>query len=390
MKLLVLLSRIPYPLEKGDKLRAYHQLRCLSAKFEVHLCCLNDAGSVPGAEQALSPYCKSFTIIDLSRSSVYWNLLKALFTGKPFQVGYFYSGHARRKISELIREIQPDHIYCQLVRVAEYVKDVKIRKTIDYQDVFSKGYERQASMVPFYFRPVFKMEACRLKRYERRIFDVFDHHTIISLPDRKQVDHPKREEIQIVHNGVDFGFFKPSHAIKDVDILFTGNMNYLPNVTGVEFLVNEVLPIINNKLKGVRVMIAGSQPAKRVLALATEQVNVTGWVDDIRTAYGRSKIFVAPMQIGTGLQNKLLEAMAMKLPCITSSLANAALGAEHGKEILVCNSPEEYAGSIVSLLSDSGRSGEIARNGFDFVNRNYTWEKETEKLSQIISGTTDI
>jgi polysaccharide biosynthesis protein PslH len=386
MKLLVLLSRVPYPLEKGDKLRAYHQLRTLSSEFEVHLCCLNDAGFVAGAEEALKQFCKSITIIELKKPTIYWNVLKAFFSGKPVQVGYFYSCHAKKKIYQRIREIKPDHIYCQLLRVAEYVKDVNIPKTIDYQDVFSKGYERQASMVPFYLRPFYKMESCRLIRYERRVFDIFNHRTIISDADRQQIDHPKRDEINIVHNGVDFEFFKPAEMSKEIDILFTGNMNYLPNVTGVEFLVNEVLPKVNALKKGVKVMIAGVNPARRVLALKSGQVEITGWVDNIRIAYSRSKMFVAPMQIGTGLQNKLLEAMAMKIPCITSSLANAGLGAEAGKEILVCNTPEEFADAIISLLTDENKAFTLAENGYNFVKRNYNWETETAKLIKIIGG----
>jgi polysaccharide biosynthesis protein PslH len=384
MKLLVLLSRVPYPLEKGDKLRAFHQIKYLAEKFDLHLCCLNDAGDIPGAEESLKPYCKSLHIINLSKITIYWNVLKSFLTAKPLQVGYFYSCKAKRKINNLIKEIAPDHIFCQLLRVAEYVKELDIPKTIDYQDVFSKGYERQASSVSWILKPIFKREARLLKLYESRIFDWFDQHCIISQPDRSEIDHPDRDSIRIVHNGVDLDYFKPIESIKNIDILFTGNMNYPPNVSGVEFLIHEVLPILNKLKPSLKVMIAGVNPSRKVLSLASGQVEVTGWVNDIRDAYNRSRLFVAPMMIGTGLQNKLLEAMAMKLPCITSPLANAALEALPGEQILICESAEEYVKEIIMLLENNDIVERIASNGQDFARNNYNWQRETEKLAELI------
>lgn len=386
MKLLILLSRIPYPLEKGDKLRAYHQLRYLSQFCEVHLCCLNDAGAVPGAEEALKPFCKSITIIPLKRRNVLWNLSKALFAGLPMQVGYFYNCAAHTKISSLIKEIAPDHIYCQLLRVAKYVKGVDIPKTIDYQDVFSKGYERQAHNRSWFSKPVFYREARLLKKYEAKIFPWFDHHCIISEPDRQELSFSGKDRVEIIHNGVDMEYFVPVEHMKDVDILFTGNMNYPPNVMGAEYLVKKILPLVRESLPGVKVMIAGANPSQRVLSLASENITVTGWMDDIRPAFARSRIFVAPMMIGTGLQNKLLEAMSMKVPCITSPLANDALKAKAGIDIGVCDSPEEYAASVIDLLGHTEKSLQQAEQAYEFVKRHYSWEAETRKLFQLMQA----
>ena len=133
-------------------------------------------------------------------------------------------------------------------------------------------------------------------------------------------------------------------------------------------------------------MLAGATPHQSVLALKGENVHVTGWVEDIRECYAKAKIFIAPMQIGTGLQNKLLEAMAMKIPSITSSLANFALEAKDGKEILVGNSPREYADHIIQLLDNTDTSETIANNAYSFVHRNYNWDAATKKLENLISG----
>jgi glycosyltransferase involved in cell wall biosynthesis len=229
-----------------------------------------------------------------------------------------------------------------------------------------------------------KLEYKRLLRYENRVFNHFDNKTIISKPDRDFIPHLMRERIHIIPNGVDFSFFKPMIREKDVQLVFTGNMGYPPNVNAAEFLVREILPLVHQKKPGIKVLLAGASPDNRVLALKSDKVEVTGWVDDIRECYARAEIFIAPMQIGTGLQNKLLEAMAMKIPCITSPLANDALQALPGNEILIGQSPAEYAQHILNLLDNKDFATAIAGAGHAFVLRNYDWERATGELERII------
>ena len=199
MRLFVLLSRVPYPLEKGDKLRAYHQVVQLSEKNEIVLCALNPDRKLNKREafSALQPYCRSINFIDIPFVGRVWNIFLAFLKGLPLQVGYFYSAKAARKINKLLDEYKPDHIYCQLLRTAEYVKGTKIPKTIDYQDVFSYGVKRRMEKAPFYTKPVFKLEYNRLALYENKIFDFFDFKTIISVPDRNLIPHAKRDEIHV-------------------------------------------------------------------------------------------------------------------------------------------------------------------------------------------------
>ncbi len=149
MRLFFLLPRVPYPTEKGDKLRAFHQIKQLSKKHEIILCALNDGVLHEDAIPILSKYVKSIHIIPISKITIFFNLLSTLFSTKPLQVGYFYQKSAVAKVRKLISDTKPDHIFCQLVRVAEYVKGIDIPKTLDYQDVFSKGIDRRLSTAPF-------------------------------------------------------------------------------------------------------------------------------------------------------------------------------------------------------------------------------------------------
>ena len=380
MKIFVLLPRIPWPLEKGDKLRAYNQIKQLAKNNEIILCALNDDKKVDrqAAFQAMQPYCTSVNFIDLPKIGILFNVFRSYLLGLPIQCGYFYSSKAKKKVHKLIEQHKPDMLFGQLLRVAPYLHKVKLPKTIDYQDVFSMGMKRRAEIADIFSKPFFEMEYNRLRHYERRVFDEFDVKTIISAPDRANIDHPQRKKILIVPNGVDHEYYKPMEMEKKYDIVFTGNMGYAPNVNAVEFLAYEIMPKVWEKLPDAKLLIAGAQPDLKVKKVACDNIMVSGWVDDMREAYAQSRIFIAPMRIGTGLQNKLLEAMSMKIPCITTSLANGSLHAINGKEILVDNSSSELAADIVYLLKRPDKAVELAEEGYNFVNRVYDWGAATK------------
>jgi len=382
MRIFVILPRIPYPLEKGDKLRAFHQVKALSKNNEIILCALNHNQKLNKQEafSKLQPYCRSINFIELPWYAIPFNIVRAFFRSMPLQVGFFYNGTANRKIRKLFDEYKPDRIYCQLLRTAEYGVNLPAFKTIDYQDVFSYGVKRRIEKASFWMKSILKLEYKRLLAYEDKMFDLFDEKTIISLPDRKLIRHPKRDDIHIIPNGVDHDFFKPMEKPKEYDVVFTGNMSYPPNVDAAGFLVKEVMPLVWKKMPLVKIMLAGANPDSKVKALESEKVKVSGWMDDIRDAYASSKVFIAPMRIGTGLQNKLLEAMAMKIPSITTPLANDALQAADGKEILIGKDAAGLAQHIINLLSNKKLNQDIAESGFKFVHQHYSWDEASVKL----------
>ncbi|MGE5384147.1 MAG: glycosyltransferase [Omnitrophica WOR_2 bacterium] len=387
MKLFIILPRFPYPTEKGDKLRAFNQIKVLSEHYAITLFALSHESVKDADLEMVKPYCNRIYIHKLNLLPVAWNLLLTLFNGRPLQAGYYYSLNAQKRINKIIEELKPDHIYCQLLRTAAYAFGTSIPKTIDYQDVFSKGVERRIPKANPFMKILFKFELKRLQKYEAKVFDIFDIKTIISKPDRDCIPHIKKEEIAIIPNGVDQDYFKPVKTKKISELLFTGNMGYPPNIDCAEYLVKRVLPLIHEKFPETRLTLAGATPHSRVKALASEKVIVTGWVNDIREYYAGSKIFMAPMQLGTGLQNKLLEAMAMKLPCITSTLCNSALRAKENSEILIGNSPEEVATLAIKLMEDQEFADKIALNGYLFIKANYSWKGSTDRLALLMKDT---
>ena len=389
MKIFVLLPRIPFPLEKGDKLRAFNQIKQLAKRNEIVLCALNDNAKVneQDAFRALQPFCQSINFIKISKLQILLGLVRAFFKGLPLQCGYFYNRKAAKKVNALIAKHKPEMLYGQLLRTAEYIRHKDIPKAIDYQDIFSYGMKRRADIASFVTRPIYNMEYRRLARYEAAIFDDFNVRTIISEPDRKLFPHENRDEILIIPNGVDHDFFKPMEREKQYDLVFTGNMSYPPNVNAVEYLADEIMPIVWKTLPDTKLYIAGATPDPKVKKAASDRIIVSGWLDDIRDAYAQSRVFIAPMRIGTGLQNKLLEAMSMRLPAITSPLANASLGAKPDEEILIGSNAQEMAQHIITLLTDKEKADRLAQAGFDFTNRVYDWGKATEILENAMANT---
>ncbi|MBO2007458.1 glycosyltransferase [Hymenobacter negativus] len=387
MKLFVLLSRFPYPLDKGDKLRAFHQLRYLAERHEICLFALSDEEVSADAMAQVRLLCRAGLVVHrLKRPRIARNMARALATGRPLQVGYFHDALAQRQVDGLLRDFQPDHVYCQLIRMAEYLRPHvgEVPMTLDYMDVFSAGMVRRATQAPLWQRAVWALEAQRLLAYEAAAFNWFQHHTIISDQDRQLIQHPRRNEIEIVLNGIDTDFFQPQPAVeKTCDVLFCGNMSYHPNVDAACFLAEEIMPLVRQRHPAARLLVAGTTPAPRVQALASAHVEISGWVPDIRAAYAAARVFAAPMRVGTGLQNKLLEAMAMALPCVTTPLANNALGGTDGEELLVTKTPQELAQAIIALLDNPSQAAKLATRGHAFVKAHYTWAGATSRLEAL-------
>lgn len=387
MKLLVVLSRFPYPLEKGDKLRAYHQIRCLSEHHDIFLAAMHDKPVSSDDLQQLKPFCKEIFLLGNNNLKRCWNMGRAFFKGLPIQCGLFYNKKNAQKLDEIIQRVHPDHIYCQLFRMAEYVKDYSMPKTLDYQDVFSKGMARRAEKSKGLVKWFFNMEHRRVARYETEIFDRFDHKTIITAVDRDLIPHPHCEEIVVVPNGVEFDKFAYQGEKKEYDLIFSGNMGYAPNVDAAEYLVREILPPLLVKFPNLRLVLCGATPSPRVQALSGEHVIVTGWVDSMTEWYAKSKIFIAPMRMGTGLQNKLLEAMSMHLPCITSPLAaHPLVEAEQHQSVISCSETKDYVVAVTQLLTEENAYNQLADSGYNYVRQFYDWKNAVRILDNLMEA----
>lgn len=387
MKILVVLPRFPYPLEKGDKLRAFNQIKELSKNHEVYLFCVSHKQVPMGHKGMISRYCKDMCVVKLPMTASVWRTAKNFMSVKSLQMGWWDSCKSRKAYKAFEAKVQPDVIYNQMVRTMPLVARSEYAKVMDFQDSLSMNTERRMDHAKFFlWRWLLHFEFKMLRSTEYNSFGIFDALTVISEPDAEAIPQPKKDgdKLQIVPNGVDMDYFAPRECEKRYDIVFCGNMSYEPNVRASRYLVEKVMPIVWQEFPQARVLLAGATPSKQVRALAGERVTVSGYVDDIRESYASAKVFAAPMQTGSGLQNKLLEAMSMQLPCVTTSIANDSLNAENGREVLVGNTPTAFAGHLMALLKDEQYAQEMAMNGYEYVKENFSWAAACKKLEEVL------
>lgn len=384
MKILVVLPRFPYPLEKGDKLRAYYQIKELSKNNEVYLFCVSHSKVLPEHIEQLKPFCRDIKVVHSPRVVNYKNVVRNYLNTKSLQIGYWDSLKARRSYKKFERQVMPDVIYSQMVRTMPLVSRSVVPKVMDFQDALSMNTERRMDTAHGFWRYILHFEFKMLRSTEYNAFKIFDGLTIISENDSEAIPHRKNGDIRIIPNGVDFDYFRPVEHEKKYDIVFCGNMRYEPNVHASNYLVKQIMPLVWEEFPKATLLLAGAYPKHKVSQLGSDRVTVTGFVEDIRECYASARIFAAPMQTGSGLQNKLLEAMAMGLPCVTTSIANDSLQAMAGTEILVGNTAQEFATHLINLLRNRELCSDLAANGSVFVHKNYSWETAGEKLEEVL------
>lgn len=389
MKIAVFLSRFPYPLIKGDKLRAYNQIVQLSKQHDIYLFCLTRSSIDPSDMACLQPFCKQIELARLNPFVSVLNVLLALFLRLPFQVAFYRSNKLKRQYDAFLQKHKPDVCYHQFVRTAPYAENISLPSVLDFQDTLSANMFRRAEKSKLLSRKFFFIEAERLRKYEEEMLSLFDRTTIITDADRELLSCKRKKEVAIVSNGVSDRYVAAPEAMeKKYDILFCGNMGYKPNIVAALYLIKMIMPLVRAKRPQTTLCIAGVNPPKEVKRFASKLDLIVEKVPDMRQMYLQSRVFVAPMQIGTGLQNKLLEAMACKIPSITSCLANKALMAKDGEQIMIANTESEYAKHILTLLEDQSLSQSLAANAREYILNNFRWEKCNEVLESVLLSAT--
>ncbi len=392
MKILFVLSRFPYPLMKGDKLRAFHQIKMLSKSNEVHLLALVADPFKSEWSKPLEAYCDSIEIVKLGLFGKGKNLASIFFNSLPIQVNLFKSNKAKQIARKIIESKGIDLVYAQLVRVGEIIPfGLNVHYHLDYMDAMSANMERRFHHSKNYEKRWIKMEKERTKAYEKELAKRFHTLSAISEPDVDVLSKITDRRIEIFPNGVNEDFLSfneasgKSPADKEYDLIFTGNMGYHPNIVACKYLVNKIKPILEDRGQKVKICLAGTNPSSEVKALASNEVVVTGFVKDLRPYIAASKIFIAPLFSGSGLQNKLLESMALGVPSLTTRLVNNALGAEPGKEIIVCNDMENFSKTIIRLLQNPEAAEELGKAGKDFIKNNFSWETFGEQINEFFN-----
>lgn len=382
-KLAIICSRFPYPLNKGDKLRLFHQIKFLSQHFEIYLHAINEEKIKAEEQQMVQQYCKKIYLYKMDWIQRSIGLLRSFIKNEPLQIGYFYSSLIANNIEKRLKKDGVNITYCQLSRTASYGLLFKGPVIFDYQDCFSKNYERAYEQSTGIRKLFYYREWKTMLRYETEINNNFVAKTIISENDKNLLPFAS-EKIVVVTNGVDTLYYHPRSDLKEFDILFSGNLNYQPNIEAALLIIKELQPLLIKAQPRIKIGIAGNTKNKEILAAANENIIIKNQVADMRDIYAKTHVFIAPLFTGAGLQNKLLEAMSMGIPCVASSVCNAALKAPSDVAILAASEIPEFCRATLKLLQQPGLAKNIGEAGQEFVAKQYSWDKANEKLLQLM------
>jgi glycosyltransferase involved in cell wall biosynthesis len=245
--------------------------------------------------------------------------------------------------------------------------------------------ERRATQEKILNRWLFQEELRRIKNYEtQKVVNSCEYMTVVAQKDKTLIPSHK---IEVIPNGVDINIFKPQKQnILRPTIIFSGNMSYAPNIHALNWFVKNCLPLIQTKIENVTLIIAGANPTKEIRNLTKQKgIVVTGFVDSMVDILNQANVAIAPMQSGSGMQNKILEAMATELPIVTTTLGLGSIQAQPEQEILVTDNPKQFAQYIVELLNNPQWAKEIGKKARQFVISNHSWEYTLNQIEEIYS-----
>jgi sugar transferase (PEP-CTERM/EpsH1 system associated) len=406
MKILYLAHRIPYPPNKGDKIRSFHEIKYLAARHTIDLICLADDPEDLQHEKALQKYCRKVCVYPISTG---WSKIRGLFGfcfGKSISVAYFYRKFVQETFNQWSESFNYDVIICFSSSMAEYVfrsnliekegqgrASKKPKLIMDFCDVDSDKWHQYSQESSFPLKQVYHLERQRLQSYEKTVYRTFDSSIVASEQEKILFLKicPEAEDMTVIPNGVDTNYYNPE-AISDLPeqtggpvLVFTGAMDYHANVDGVSWFCREIFPLLKTELPDPQFYIVGRNPGSPVKRLETLQgVHVIGNVEDIRPWYLKADVYVVPLRLARGVQNKVLEAMAMGRAIVTTSKANAGIQAVHEKDIVIADSPEGFATAISSLYKNIEKRKHLEENARKFVAENYDWKKNMKIFDNLL------
>ncbi len=394
-ELLFLCHRIPYPPDKGDKIRAFHILEHLARSFRIHLGCLADNPGDLDFLPALSARTANLACFPLDRRAARWRSLASIRPGRPLSLGYFHDARLAAWVAETVFRRPIAQLFVFSSAMAPYVMGMpSLPRILDMVDVDSDKFAAYAGQARLPMRLLWSREASTLLDFEQRAVRHFDRTLFVSPAEEARFLALAPEcagRTGWVENGVDLDYFSPRHAFaspmadEGPAIVFTGTMDYKPNIDAVVWFADTVLPLLAGRRPQPAFYIVGADPAAAVRELGQRPgICVTGRVADTRPFLAHAAVAVAPLRIGRGIQNKVLEAMAMGRPVVASPAAVEGIRAQPGRDLLVAGEPAETARLVGQVLDGVHPGlGAAARRA---VVRQHDWDATLARLDRILEG----
>lgn len=392
-QLLFLTHRIPFPPNKGDKIRSYHLLKQLAKIYRVHLATFvddpNDWQYVPDVKNL----CEQTYFARLNPNIARLRSARALLGSRPLSIDYYRNADLQAWVETLLRTESVKRIVVFSSTMAQFVPDDPgLLRIIDFVDVDSDKWSQYAQKKMWPMSWLYRREGKKLLELERQIAGCFDASLFVSEAEAalfKSLAPESQSNVSFFNNGVDLDYFCPDrsytnpYAAEETPIVFTGAMDYWPNIDAVQWFAQQALPAIREKHPHAVFYIVGARPSSRVKELARlPGIKVTGTVPDVRPYLAHAQVVVAPLRIARGVQNKVLEAMAMAKSVVVTPQALEGIRAAPGCDLLVATNGNDFAAQVSALLlQDTLPTGPAARH---FVQQQYTWEIGLARIRELL------
>lgn len=403
--ILMLCHRIPFPPDKGDKIRSFNMLKFLANKgFRIHLGALVDEPEDARYLSHLEELCASVHLVSVTARTAKLGSVAGVLRGTSMSVEYFYHADLQKWTDSVLARESIQAVLCICAPMAEYIFRTPSfmesgntpRLLLDFMDVDSEKWREYAHSGNWLMRGVYALESAMLRRYEARIADIFDVSLLVSDAERDvfrsvvlEKNSAAAKRVIGLTNGVDTEYFSPVPVVRNHMMVFCGAMDYLPNVDAVEWFARSVFPLVQAQLPDARFTIVGSKPVERVKALESLRgVRVTGRVPDVRPYVHEAGLSVVPLRIARGVQNKVLEAMAMGCPVLATPEALEGVRVTKGHDVL--EAPAEattFAKAVLKFFAAPPEHGAaLGKNARDTIEREYTWASSLEALRGLVQN----
>jgi glycosyltransferase involved in cell wall biosynthesis len=401
MKLLFILHTFPYPLNEGIKVPVYNLIKEFSKFYELHLLSFVLPQEKKYIEEIKKFCVKVDTIEFIPSKSFVKRVLNTFFSKSPYNVKQFFSIEMKNKILELVNKQNFDILFFDFFTTAIYGSFVKlpIPKLFHYHDAVSMCFYRNSLVEKnltkkFYWYKQYK----KVLNFEKKLPVWFDKITVVAKKDKDWLVENANIEpknIEVIPNGVDIEYFKfcteelriknkEKLSIKSPSIIFRGIINFQPNVDACIWFLENIFPILKNKIKNIKFYIVGPEPTKNILKYKSDDVIITGYVENLKEFMSACDINVCPMISGSGIKNKILESLAIGIPTVATSIAAEGVPElKDGENVLIADTPAEFVEKIELLLTNKELYKKIADNGRKLIEENYTWEKQAKKFLDV-------
>ncbi len=389
MNILYLCHRFPFPPKRGGKIRPFNMIRHLSASgHRVTVCSLARSPEEAAEGQGIAAHCAAFEVAQVSGPLQALRMVARLPLATPSSMGFFFSPSLQASVQRLLGAQKWDLIFVHCSSVAQYVEQVRdVPKILDFGDMDSQKWLEYANYKPFPLSLGYRLEGTKMLAAEKRLAQRFDLCTATTRAEWETLESYRTGvPTDWFPNGVDADFFCPTDEAYDADTLsFIGRMDYYPNQECMARFCTQIWPALKSRRPQLKLLIVGADPSPEMRKLGDlPGVTVTGSVPDVRPFVRRSALMVAPLNIARGTQNKILEAMAMGVPVVTSRVAAGGVDAESVTHFLVADTPQEYSDAILRILDDPAERQRLALAGRQRMLSNHAWPHSMERLDRII------